>query len=335
MIKRILVLATVLLFLMSSALGETWSGTVISTLEKPVLAAASGILEELNLSVGQTVSSGDIVGHTSVTSVFASESGTVSLVKAKVGEIVSDTVLEISPVSKYRIVSATTDAYSSPETSIIHGGETLFIRCTADRSHLAIGFTANLSGSNFDVFTTAGELYIGETVNLYRSQDYAYESKVGVGTVVENDLVQYKANGHLISISVEEGSRVERGQLLFTYASSASTEITIPEDGIITDIQANAGQSVQQDQVLATLAVPNSIRIEFSAAENMIYLLNPGDTLSYLRADDPTDTPRKATISGISRTANGDTYTVYLIPEENDLPIGMSITVVNETMHSF
>ena len=135
------------------------------------------------------------------------------------------------------------------------------------------------------------------------------------------------------SISVEEGSRVERGQLLFTYASSASTEITIPEDGIITDIQANVGQSVQQDQVLATLAVPNSIRIEFSAAENMIYLLNPGDTLSYLRADDPTDTPRKATISGISRTANGDTYTVYLIPEENDLPIGMSITVINETMH--
>ena len=37
-----------------------------------------------------------------------------------------------------------------------------------------------------------------------------------------------------------------------------------------------------EDQVLATLAVPNSIRIESSAAENMIYLLNPGDTLSYL-----------------------------------------------------
>ena len=161
MIKRTLVFATVLLFLMSSALGETWSGTVISTLEKPVLAAASGILEELNLSVGQTVSSGDIVGHTSVTSVFASESGTVSLVKAEVGDIVSDTVLEISPVSKYRIVSATTDAYSSPETTIIHGGETLYIRCTADRSHLAIGFTANLSGSNFNVIPDSKDTYAG------------------------------------------------------------------------------------------------------------------------------------------------------------------------------
>ncbi|MCR4882121.1 MAG: HlyD family efflux transporter periplasmic adaptor subunit [Clostridiales bacterium] len=332
MIKRYAALWTAFFLLMSSACAENWSGSVISTVEAPILASASGILEELNLLMGEKVSSGDIVGHTSITPVFAEESGTVSLVTAHVGDIVSDTFITIAPVCKYRIISSTSDAYSSPETTMIHGGEIVYIRCMADRSHLAIGFTANISGSTFDVFTTAGELYIGESVNLYRKADYSYESKVGIGTVVENDLKSYSADGHILSIRVKEGDYVERGQLLFTYASSATTDIIVSEDGIITSITGVQGQNVKQDQVLATIALQDSIRIQFPVPETQIYLVHIGDEMYYLRADDPYEIPRKAIVSGISHMSDGDTYAVYLIPEDTDLPIGLTITVVDKTI---
>ncbi len=333
MTRRLKSLLIVLLLLTSSAGAESWNGSVVYTQEAAILASADGTLESLNLTIGQEITSGTVVGQTAVTPVFASQSGTVSLVHFEDGDSISGTVLEITPVAKYRIVSSTKNAYSSSETSLVHGGETLYIRCTADGSHVAIGFTANLSESSFDVFTTAGELYIGETVNLYRSPDYAYESKVGVGTVVESDLDAYSAEGYLVSMKVQEGSYVERGQLLFTYSSSESTAITVPSDGIVTGISAAIGDHVQQDQSLASMAVLDSIRIQFSVPENMLYLLSPGDTMYYLRADDPKDTRRKATISGISHTAEGDTYSVYLVPEEKDLPIGLSVTVVNDALH--
>lgn len=331
-IKRSAALLAIFIFLMSSACGESWSGSVITTTEVPILAPASGKLEKLDITIGEKVFSGNIIGSTAATSVFAEESGTVALVNADVGDYVSDAVLKISPVSKYRIVSSTSDAYSSPETSIIYGGETLYIRCTSDRSHLAIGFTANISDASFDIFTTAGELYIGETVNLYRSPDYTYESKVGVGTVVENDLDSYTCDGYLLSVKVQEGDFVERGQLLFTYASAPSTDILIPEEGIITAISGKEGQTVTQDQILAHLAPPDSICIQFPVAENMVYLLHVNDIMYYIRADDPTDTPRKAVITEISHMADGDSYAVFLRPEEPDLPIGLSVTVVDQTI---
>ena len=64
----------------------------------------------------------------------------------------------------------------------------------------------------------------------------------------------------------------------------------------------------------------------------MIYLIHPGDTMYYLRADDPTDTPRRATVTAISHTADGDTYNVWLLSEETDLPIGLTVTVVDDTV---
>ena len=219
MMRTCTALLIVLTLFGSVAWAESWSGMVISTVETTVLASATGVLAELDLTIGEVVHEGDLIGYTDVSCVYATEDGTVSLVSSDEGDIVSGTVLEIAPVSRYRVVSTTSDAYSSPETCLVHGGETLYVRCTSDRSHLAIGFVTNVSGTSFDLFTTAGELYIGETVNLYRTPDYAYESKVGVGTVVETDLISYSAQGHLHTLRVQEGDRVERGQLLFTYAS--------------------------------------------------------------------------------------------------------------------
>lgn len=309
------------------ASAESFSGTVVSTKDVHLISPGEGLLESLHLTLGQTLENGESVGNIGVTAVYATQDGTVSLVRSQVGDKVDGPVLELTPVSLYRIVSSSADAYSAPETSVIHGGEILQIRCTADRTHLAIGKVANVNGTSFDVFTTAGELYIGEVVNLYRDPDYAYESKVGVGTVVEASLETYSATGYLQTLRVQEGDHVERGQLLYTYSSNSTTVLTSPVNGIVSSIESQPGDKVKQDDTIATLADLEGLRITFAIPETMVYLVHTGDTLKYLRADDHLDEPREAIVTGISHTAEGDSYTVYLLPTDDDLPIGLSVTV--------
>ena len=327
MLKKSLSLLAALALAASPALAETYAGATVAARTTALVSASGGTLESLALLPGQIVSAGETVGSTRVEKVFAAWDGTVALCCAENGDTVDGTVLEISPTSRYTVYCTVDGAYSSPETELVHIGERLYLRCTANGTHRAVGTVTAIDGAEYQVEVIGGELYVGETVNLYRDADFSSAQRVGVGTAVGAEPIEYTASGALIELCVREGENVERGELLFTYAQSDDTQIVSPADGVVASVLAAPGDALQAGQTVAELVQPNDVRIQVQLSAADAARIEVGDAVSYVRTDDPDETSRSAIVEGVSAIPDGDGYAALLIPVETDLPLGLSVTV--------
>ena len=327
MLKKSLSLLAALALAASPALAEAYAGTTVAARTTALTCASGGTLEELSLLPGQSVEAGEIVGSIRTEKVFAAWDGTVALCCAEAGDSVDGTVLEISPTSRYTVYCTVDGAYGEPETELVHIGERLYLRCTANGTHKAVGVVASIDGSAYQVEVIGGELYVGETVNLYRDADFSAAQRVGVGTAVGADPIAYSASGTLIELAVTEGEAVERGELLFSYVQGDTTQIVSPAGGIVASVLAAPGNALQNGQIIAELVRPEDVRIELRLGAEDAARIQAGDAARYIRADDPMETPHAATVERISAIADGEDYAVQLIPMETGLPLGMSVEV--------
>ena len=183
--------------LTSAALAEVYQGTVAASSEIQVAAASDGILEALNAEAGSTVSKGDVLGALRTTRVFASQDGTVASIRLLEGEEADGTVMEIYPVERYQIYCTVDKAYQSAESTLVRPGERVYIKCTYNGTHRGVGIITQIDGDEYRVLAIGGELYVGETVYLYRDEDFSTKQRVGIGTVVTNDTEIYEAEGKL------------------------------------------------------------------------------------------------------------------------------------------
>ena len=327
MLKKSLSLLAALALAATPALAETYAGTTVAARTTALVSASGGVLESLSLLPGQAVEAGETVGSTRAEKVFAAWDGTVALCHAEAGDSVDGTVLEISPTSRYTVYCTVDGAYSNPETELVHIGEQLYLRCTANGTHRAIGVVTSIDGAEYQVEVIGGELYVGEVVNLYRDADFSAAQRVGVGTAIGAEPIEYSASGTLIELCVQEGEEVERGELLFTYAQSDDAQIVSPAAGIIVNVLAAPGDLLQSGQSVAELVQPEDVRIQVQLSAADAARIQAGDAVTYVRADDPDETPRTATVEGVSAIDGGDGYAALLLPEETDLPLGLSVTV--------
>ena len=270
---------------------------------------------------------GEIVGSTRAEKVFAAWDGTVALCHADAGDSVDGAVLEISPTSRYTVYCTVDGAYSDPETELVHTGEQLYLRCTANGTHKAVGVVTSIDGAEYQVEVIGGELYVGEVVNLYRDADFSAAQRVGVGTAVVAEPIEYSASGTLIELCVQDGEEVERGELLFTYAQAASTQLVSPTDGLVSSVLAAPGDLLQSGQSVAELVQPNDVRIEVQLSAADAARIEIGSVATYIRADDPDETPRSAIVESVSAIAEGEGYVALLVPEDADLPLGLRVEV--------
>ena len=132
----------------------------------------------------------------------------------------------------------------------------------------------------------------------------------------------------LLSLRVDVGDIVERGQWLFSTASSKDTEITVPAAGIVTAISAAKGTRVSEDQAVATVATQISLRVDVSAADALRF--KRGGTWYYTRNDDPHETHYQCTVQRVLTNEADASATIVLIPEETDIPIGLGIILTDE-----
>ena len=327
MLKKSLSLLAALALTVSPALAATYAGTTVASRTTALVSASGGVLESLSLLPGQAVEAGETVGSTRLEKVFAAWDGTVALCCADAGDSVDGTVLEISPTSRYTVYCTVDGAYSAPETELVHIGEQLCLRCTANGTHRAVGVVTSIDGSDYQVEVIGGELYVGETVNLYRDADFSAAQRVGVGTAVGAEPIDYTANGTLIELCVQEGENVERGELLFTWAQSEDTQIVSPTDGVIVRVLAAPGDLLQSGQSVAELVQPEDVRIQVQLNATDAARIRVGDAAIYIRADDPTETSRSAIVEGVSAIADGEGYVALLVPEEAGLPLGLRVDV--------
>lgn len=328
--KQIIAFLFLLLLPVQAAFGETYTGKTAAAWTEPLQAKRGGILQDLSLTVGQKIKAGETVGCVKPTAVYARQDGAVARITAAAGDDVDGAVLELAPESRFTVSCTSEGAYERVDNQLVHCGETVYIRCINDGSHRGVGIITQITGTTYQVMATGGDFYNGETVRLYRKPGYPYLSLIGEGTVVASETEAYTASGAIIELYVQEGEQVERGQLLFAYGEEDSLLLSSPCDGTLKEISASVGDSVATGQTVATIIPSEALRIEMQVNEEELSSLSVGMDVSFIRADDPEETQLSGVIEEISWIAENENYTVRILPESFDLPIGLSVEIETE-----
>ncbi len=312
----------------AGACADSWNGTAAALETVEVTSPAGGTLESLNLESGTAVTEGAGAGSVRMDKVFAPFDGTVAAVHAEEGEKTNGTVLEISPTSLYTLTCTVKNTVQTPENALIHIGETLYVRCTADGSHRAVAVVTAISGSDYTAETTAGELYVGETVYLYRDEACTPALRVGKGTVTSHDPLTVSADGVIRNLRVQQGDKVKRGQWIFSVSSSEENRITVPASGTVTEVKAAVGDSVAEDQALAEIAVSCVLKISVSADDAGLFAA--GQEWFYIRGDDDHEKLRPCRVRRVLLNSGDASAEVELIPEDGALlPIGLTVRITD------
>lgn len=324
MLKKLTALLLALL-LPAAALAEVYEGTTAAMDTVTVRSEVAGTVKTLDATAGQRVSAGETLLTLSPTKAFAAQDGAVSLVEVKEGEDADGTVLEIAPVERYQVYCTVSKAYQSAASTLIHSGETVYIRCTSDGSHRAVGVVTLVDGEEYRVLTLGGALYVGETVYLYRDADFTLSERVGIGTVVANDTEVYEAKGALTRLCVQAGDVVERGQLLYELDGGS---VEAPVSGILTAVNVKLGDSVAEDQAAFEIVPDGALCVEISVEETEAAAIRPGERAELTPALGDGAIILSGTVVDVSRVAADGAYTVRVLPDDGcDLPLGMSVTV--------
>lgn len=324
MFKKLTALAMALL-LGATALAEVYEGQTAALSSVTVVSDAAGTLASVEAAVGARVEAGDALLRLKGTPAFASQDGTVSLVTAREGDEVDGEVLEIAPLERYQIYCTVDKAYQSAETTLVHSGETLYVKCTADGSHRAVGVVTLIEGEEYRVLTLGGALYIGETVYLYRDSDFTAAQRVGKGTVVASDPESCSASGTLTRLCVDAGDTVERGQLLYETGGGA---VSAPVAGIVSAVNVRAGDAVEREQVVAEIVPDDDVCVEIRVDESEAARIAVGDTAQIHFADEDEDVTWPGVVTDISALAEDGAFTVTIQPRaRRTLSLGMSAEV--------
>ena len=313
--KALLAAALAIAMLASAALAEVYEGKIVAAAYLPVEAPASGTLQTLCAANGSAVTAGDTLGTVSTTKVFASQDGIIARIYAAEGDSAEDGALDIYPMEQFQIYCTVDGAYAAAEDMLVHSGESVYIRCTTDGTHRGTGVITQIDSDEYRVLATGGEFYVGETVYLYRDADCSRDQRIGIGTVITNDVQVYSASGTIVRMHVTEGEYVERGELLFEYANSDTITLSAPADGIIAETAAAQGDRVEKGAAILQIAPYDQIYVEIQVAETEIGAMHTGNSVELIYAADATEEAISGTIARISRIAENDAYAVLIRPD--------------------
>lgn len=321
--------ALLVLLQTNSVSAEVWQGTTTATETLEIRAGAEGILESLPLRIGQLVFEGETVGKIRKTPAFSPVDGTITAVYAREGEDPDDgLVMTIEPTPLYTIYCSVKKAKRSIDNTLVHGGERVWIRCSQDGSHRAMGRIILVDGDEYRVEVLGGDLFVGEAVFIYREGSFSDADLIGTGTVLQTAPVESKTDGVILSLYVSAGETVERGQLLYTTASKLRTDIVSRVTGWVTVLSTEEGDSIKEEETVARVVTEVRITLETDLSSRAA--LRAGTEMRYWRADDP-HTLRPCRVTRVLTHTGSEEMTVELIPlDEELLPLGMTIGVTNE-----
>ena len=337
------------------ALGETvFPGEVTVSGAKVIAAPYGGVVNDVRVRVGDSVHIGDPIATVETQKTYAMTEGTISGVFASEGDA-ADGVKErygalvyIEPINRFTIACSTERAYNASENRYIHIGETVYLSCTRDASHQGRGIVTALdeqSDEAFSVEVTGGEFYMGETVDIFRSPDYAAASRIGRGTVSRTAPVAVGGEGSVLRMHVRAGDTVERGELLFETVSGTldglyapDTQVVSDVSGVVATVDASNGTGVEKGAKLVTVYPEEAMQVMMVISEADLSDVNVGDSAS-IEFNWDADSGRRfeGTISSISyvsaqsdkeTTGAGAQYAAYIdfTPDET-VRIGMTVIV--------
>ena len=357
---RILTGALVCALLTPCALAETisFTGTVAAKSTSEVYAPIGGTVECVHAVAGQQVRAGDVLATLATTKVYAPEDGVVTGLFAQAGDNAETVaqrygaVMYIEGASVYTISASTDNAYNTTENKFVHVGEEVYLSCYSDGSHSGTGVITAIEGTSYTVEVTSGAFLIGETVSVYRGESATTAERIGRGTLGRRNPTAVSASGSIVSIAVQDGDSVQKGDLLFEtlegsfdgYYMSGS-EILATGDGVVAQIGLSQGGRLEKGSVAAVLYPEGAIQIQAQIAEANLGLIHVGDpveielnwnsdaevrytgVVSMISAI--ADSSASGSGSGESMSSSGDvTYTVYIdFTPDADTRYGMTAVV--------
>lgn len=316
-----------------------FTGTVAARETVSVVADVGGTVESLSVRAGERVEAGQTVATVRATGVYAVADGTVRGLTAQQGDSAEQTVLSIAPVSRYTVSATLDDAYDTAANKYITLGESVYMRCSADGTHRAIGRVVDIEGSNYTVEVTGGELYMEETVYIYREDSYESSSRIGSGTVSRSQEIAVSGTGLVASICVGEGESVERGQLLFTCVDADSAEsaarggsVISTASGVVTSVAAQVGQALGRGASVICVCPDGAMCVELEVEEADLGYIQVGDRVDiYFDWDEDGANAAVGTVTAISALGtqgeDGVIYTAYVDFEATDaVRLGMTVS---------
>ena len=271
----------------------SFDGSVVSGGATSVRAPFGGVVTSVSVQAGDRVEAGDAVAEVETTKVYAPEAGTVTGLFVQPGDN-AETVaarygaaLYIAPTNKYSIAADIEKAYNDSANKYVNIGETVYIACTSDSDHTAVGVIVAAEGTTYTVETTSGELMMEETVNIYRSSERNSSSRIGRGTVSRTSEVAVSATGSVVALHVSDGDTVERGQLLFETVSgdldglyATGSAITSTVSGVVASVNASAGATLNKGDTVLSVYPDDSLEIEIGVEEYDLGSIDVGDEVN-------------------------------------------------------
>lgn len=352
--KRIALLlaAALMLLLPVSAFADTsFTGTVVAVETDAVIAPFGGMTRDIRLKAGDLVAIGDEVATILTTKVFAPQAGTVSGVFGIEGDGAEaigtryGAVLYIEPTNRYTVAASTEKAYNDSENKFISVGETVYLSCTKDGSHTGravvtkVDFSSAVSTGNsaYALEVTAGEFYMGEEVNIYRSADHDAKSRIGRGVVTQNAPIAVAGAGSILKMHVQPGDVVERGELLFETVEGVldglyAMDNTILSDveGVVAKVEVATGGAVAKGSNMITVYPKSAFRLEVAVSEMDLCEIAEGDTVTIEFDYDADGEARcEGVVESISHVSSAESglaeYSAYIVFEPGeDVRLGMS-----------
>lgn len=346
--KRTFAILVILCFLPALVLAETtFDGSVVAREAISITAPFGGTVSSFGLRAGSKIHLGDRIATVETGKVYAPVDGTVTGLFAQAGDSIENVVgrfgavMYIIPTHKFTITADIQKAYNSSQTKYINIGETLYIACTNDAAHTAVGTVVAAEGTTYTVETTSGELLMEETVNLYREPARTAKSRVGRGTVSRTKEIAVTGTGSILRLHVADGDRVQRGDLLYETMTgvfdglyATTNEILSEANGVVASVNTSAGAAISKGDTLLTVYTMDSLQIEISIGEYDLVSIKEGDTVNisfnYDEDNRHTTTGTVEMISHLSSTeGEGEaSYPAYIsfTPNE-DVRIGMTAVV--------
>ena len=346
------------LFVMVSALlpavslaETTFDGTVVSSESISVTAPFGGIVSSFAVRQGDQIEQGDVIATVATTKVYAPAAGVVTGIFGQAGDAVEDVVtrvgavLYIEPEQKYSITADIQYAYNDSDNKYVNIGETVYLYSySSSYDHSAIGTITATNGTTYTVETTEGELLMGETVSVFRSSTYKAASRIGRGSVSRTAAIAVSGSGSILTMHVQDGDTVERGQLLYETVTgtldglyATSNEIVADVSGIVASVSTSSGSTVSKGDTLLTVYPRENMQVQIEVDEYDLTEIQEGDQLqlefNYDDEENVTVVGTVAMISHVSATTDSSdaTYYAYIdfTPNQN-IRLGMTV-VVNRT----
>lgn len=347
--KRLLTLLTAVLLVFPAALADeidltgcaVANGSVTAVEYIDIVAPYSGTLSTFTLEMGDAVKAGDVLFEMLTTTVYAAETAEVTSVFAKAGDDATAVMsrygglIAMEPEHPLQMAASVLNGYNSQKNRYIHMGETLYLRSDRAGNEKGKAVVIGISGTDYIVEITDGDFVIGETMKLYREDDYQTRNCVGQGIVTRRDPLLAAGQGRIAEVLVDVGDQVQSGTPLLTLMSAdaspnASPRVTAPAEGVIGQVAVAAGQQVWKGQVLARLMLTDQLEVVAHVDEIDLNDLWIGDEV-YVVLDIDSDWIIEGEVTAISQMGtamqNAAYYAVHVAIPEEDILLGASASV--------